>query len=75
MKKLSHIQAKQKKITEMATSRFEKYYLSGGTALSFYLSHRSSEDLDFFPQKYDKKEPDMMRKILLPGIEDSTGWI
>ncbi|MEW5692252.1 MAG: nucleotidyl transferase AbiEii/AbiGii toxin family protein [Candidatus Hydrogenedentota bacterium] len=35
----------------MCTEKFftQKFYLTGGTALSeFYLKHRISEDLDFF---------------------------
>jgi predicted nucleotidyltransferase component of viral defense system len=36
----------------------EKYVLAGGTALSLYLGHRKSEDLDFFTydDSFDKKE-------------------
>ncbi|MEA3305530.1 MAG: nucleotidyl transferase AbiEii/AbiGii toxin family protein [Candidatus Omnitrophota bacterium] len=54
--KISYIKAEQKKITEMLTKKFKKYYLTGGTALSFYFDHRFSEDLDFFTQGYRKEE-------------------
>ncbi len=70
MKKISHIQTQQRKITELVTNKFKKYYLSGGTALSFHFSHRFSEDLDFFSQKYDRKEPDMIMSF----ISEQTGF-
>jgi len=54
--KISYIKAEQKKITEFVTKNFKKYYLTGGTALSFYFSHRFSEDLDFFSQNYKKED-------------------
>ena len=55
--KISYIKGEQKKITGLVTKKFKKYYLSGGTALSFYFYHRFSEDLDFFTQEYEKEGP------------------
>ena len=51
---ISYIKKEQKRITELVTAKFKKYYLTGGTALSFYFNHRFSEDLDFFSQRYKK---------------------
>ncbi len=62
--KISYIQAEQKKITEFVTKNFKKYYLTGGTALSFYFGHRFSEDLDFFSQNYRKEEPDQIMNFI-----------
>lgn len=56
--KISHIKSEQRKITETVIKKFKKYYLTGGTALSFYFNHRFSEDLDFFTQDYREKDPD-----------------
>ena len=56
--KISYIKSEQRNITNMVTEKFKKYYLTGGTALSFYFDHRFSEDLDFFTQKYKKEDPD-----------------
>ncbi|MFH1776605.1 MAG: nucleotidyl transferase AbiEii/AbiGii toxin family protein, partial [Candidatus Omnitrophota bacterium] len=58
--KISYIKAEQKKITEFVTKNFKKYYLTGGTALSFYFNHRFSEDLDFFSQNYKKEDTDQI---------------
>lgn len=55
--KISYIESEQKRVTGIVTNKFKKYYLTGGTALSFYFSHRFSEDLDFFTQKYKKEDP------------------
>jgi len=62
--KISYIKAEQKKITEFVTKNFKKYYLTGGTALSFYFDHRFSEDLDFFSQTYKKEEPDRIMNFI-----------
>ena len=58
--KISYIKGEQKKITEFVTKNFKKYYLTGGTALSFYFNHRFSEDLDFFSQNYKKEDPEQI---------------
>lgn len=55
---ISYIKSKQRKITGIVTKKFREYYLTGGTALSFYFNHRFSEDLDFFTQNYRKEDPD-----------------
>lgn len=60
----------QKKITEMVTEEFDDYYLTGGTALSFYLNHRFSEDLDFFSQKYRNEDPNR----IMDFINKKTGF-
>lgn len=56
--KIFYIKGEQKKIAGLVTRKFKKYYLTGGTALSFYFEHRFSEDLDFFTQDYKKEEPE-----------------
>lgn len=53
-----YIKIEQKRITELVTKEFKNYYLTGGTALSFYFNHRFSEDLDFFTREYRKEDPD-----------------
>lgn len=55
--KISYIKDEQKKIAGLVTKRHKQYYLTGGTALSFYFNHRFSEDLDFFTQEYRKEDP------------------
>ena len=62
--KISYIKGEQKKITEFVTKNFKKYYLTGGTALSFYFNHRFSEDLDFFSQNYKKEDPDQIMNLI-----------
>ncbi|KKQ37682.1 MAG: hypothetical protein US54_C0028G0008 [Candidatus Roizmanbacteria bacterium GW2011_GWA2_37_7] len=59
----------------------EKYYLSGGTALTeFYLHHRLSEDLDFFTQQeLDLEElkkfiNHLCQRILIKNIEFQHGF-
>lgn len=54
---ITHIKDIQKRITDIVTTRFKSYYLTGGTALNFYFDHRFSEDLDFFTQRYEKQGP------------------
>lgn len=51
-----YIEAEQKRITDLVTKKFKNYYLTGGTALSFYFGHRFSEDLDFFTQEYKRED-------------------
>jgi len=55
--KISYIKNEQRKITGLVTKKFKRYYLTGGTTLSFYFAHRFSEDLDFFTQEYKKEDP------------------
>ena len=62
--KISYIKGEQKKITEFVTKNFKKYYLTGGTALSFYFNHRFSEDLDFFSQNYKKEDPEQIMSLI-----------
>ncbi|MFH0924592.1 MAG: nucleotidyl transferase AbiEii/AbiGii toxin family protein [bacterium] len=69
--KISYIKNEQKKITSLVTKRFKDYYLTGGTALSFYFNHRFSEDLDFFTQGYRRDEPD----IIMEFVAKETGFI
>jgi len=68
--KISYIKGEQKKITEFVTKSFKKYYLTGGTALSFYFNHRFSEDLDFFTQKYKKEDPERVMNF----VSKETGF-
>lgn len=68
--RISYIKSEQKRITKLVTKRFKRYYLTGGTALSFYFNHRFSEDLDFFTQKYKKQEPGQ----ILSFIAKETGF-
>ena len=62
--KISYIKGEQKRITRMVTGEFKNYYLTGGTALSFYFNHRFSEDLDFFTQRYTKNDPDRIMRFV-----------
>jgi len=61
-------QNEQKRITALVTNRFKQFYLTGGTALSFYFKHRFSDDLDFFTQKYKSQEPDQVIKFISQKI-------
>lgn len=63
-KKISYIKGEQKRIAGIVTKKFKRYYLTGGTALSFYFNHRFSEDLDFFSQSYNKKDPDKIMNFI-----------
>ncbi len=67
---IPYIRAEQKKITALVTKKFKRYYLSGGTALSFYFNHRFSEDLDFFTQTYVKDDPE----AIMDFISKTTGF-
>lgn len=69
-KKNSYIEDVQKRITKLVTKKFKNYYLTGGTALAFYFSHRFSEDLDFFTQGYKKEGPDRVMCF----VSKSTGF-
>ena len=62
--KISYIKSEQERITGFVTKNFKKYYLTGGTALSFYFNHRFSEDLDFFSQGYVKEDPDKIMNLI-----------
>jgi len=62
--KASYIKDEQRKIAKVVTKKFKKYYLTGGTALSFYFEHRFSEDLDFFTQEYRKQDPDRIMNFI-----------
>lgn len=68
--KISYIKGEQRKITRIVTKKFKKYYLTGGTALSFYFRHRFSEDLDFFTQEYRKEDPDRIMNF----VSQKTGF-
>src|SRR3989338_1110499 len=68
--KISYIKDVQRKIARIVTNKFKKYYLSGGTALSFYFGHRFSEDLDFFTQEYEKEGPDRIMSF----VSKETGF-
>ncbi len=59
-----YIQKEQKKIAGLVTKKFRPYYLSGGTALAIYFGHRFSEDLDFFSQKYNQKDPNKIMRFV-----------
>jgi len=65
-----YIENEQKRITGLVTKKFKNYYLTGGTALSFYFGHRFSEDLDFFTQEYRKKEPERVMNF----VSKETGF-
>ena len=44
-------------ILEKLSNRVDKFYLAGGTALSwFYFHHRESYDLDFFSKEFSRQE-------------------
>ncbi len=62
--KISYIKSEQRKIARLITGKFKKYYLTGGTALSFYFDHRFSQDLDFFTQEYRKEDPDRIMSFV-----------
>ena len=62
--KTAYIKGEQKRIARIVTGEFKNYYLTGGTALSFYFNHRFSEDLDFFTQRYKKKDPDRIMEFV-----------
>ena len=62
--KTSYIKNEQKRIVRVVTRKFKKYYLTGGTALSFYFDHRFSEDLDFFSQTYKRKDPGHIMNLI-----------
>ena len=62
--KISYIKSEQRKIARLITKKFRKYYLTGGTALSFYFDHRFSQDLDFFTQDYRKEDPDRIMNFV-----------
>lgn len=68
--KIFYIRSEQKRIAKMVTKKFKKYYLTGGTALSFYFGHKFSEDLDFFTQGYKKEESDRIMKF----VSKETGF-
>jgi len=63
----SYIEGEQRRIKEMVTKKFKNYYLTGGTALSFYFNHRFSEDLDFFTQEYKREDPDQIMRFISKG--------
>jgi len=65
--KISYIKSEQRKIARLITKKFRKYYLTGGTALSFYFDHRFSQDLDFFTQDYRKEDPDLIMSFVSKG--------
>lgn len=62
--KNSYIESEQKRIAGLVTKKFKNYYLTGGTALSFYFGHRFSEDLDFFTQAYKKDVPEKIMNFI-----------
>ncbi|MCF7893389.1 MAG: nucleotidyl transferase AbiEii/AbiGii toxin family protein, partial [Candidatus Omnitrophica bacterium] len=68
MNNIKYIKKWQKKITYLVTKEFPDYYLTGGTALSFYYNHRFSEDLDFFSQTYKKKDPNKIMDFIKEKI-------
>lgn len=68
--KISYIKDEQKKIAGLVTKKFKQYYLTGGTALSFYFNHRFSEDLDFFTQQYRKEDP----QAIMNFVSKETGF-
>jgi len=68
--KMSYLETEQKKIAQLVTKRFKNFYLTGGTALSFYFRHRASEDLDFFTQRYRREDPDKVMKF----VSEKTGF-
>lgn len=68
--KIFYIKGEQRKLYRLVTKKFKKYYLTGGTALSFYFDHRFSEDLDFFTQEYKKEEPDQIMSF----VSKETGF-
>ncbi len=67
---ITQIKKEQKRIVSLVTKKFRKYYLTGGTALSFYFDHRFSEDLDFFSQGYQKEETAKIMEF----ISERTGF-
>lgn len=83
-KRQEYIQREQRKIADIVTEKFKDYYLTGGTALAFYFSHRFSEDLDFFTQKYKEVYPDKIMshvsgrtsfKFILESEQNKVGLV
>ena len=70
MKDIPYLVSEQKRITKLVIENFKKYYLTGGTALSFYLGHRFSEDLDFFTHDYKREDP----KKIMEFIKQKTSF-
>lgn len=68
--KILYIKSEQRTIAGLVTKEFKRYYLTGGTALSFYFDHRFSEDLDFFTQAYNKEDPDQIMNF----VSQETGF-
>jgi|GEM_PF-2376637 len=50
-------------INNVSPDFLNRFYLSGGTALSLQIGHRKSEDLDFFSQK--SFDPQLLQQELL----------
>ncbi len=67
---IAYIKKQQRRISKTVTENFKTYYLTGGTALSFYFNHRFSEDLDFFSQKHKQKNPERIMKF----VSKKTGF-
>jgi len=59
------------KFQDSKPSFLQKFYLSGGTALSLQLGHRESEDLDFFTQENFRPEA-LQETLLTYGILKQT---
>lgn len=60
--------SRQKLFYKLSFSKKMGLYLAGGTALAFYLNHRTSVDFDFYTQKHFKKEE--FSKILKKNLPD-----
>ena len=54
---MEKIEKFMEQILEQLSNKVDKFYLAGGTALSwFYFHHRKSYDLDFFTQEFSSDE-------------------
>ena len=54
---MEKIEQCMEQILEKLSNKVDKFYLAGGTALSwFYFHHRKSYDLDFFTQEFSREE-------------------
>ncbi|MBU4305231.1 MAG: nucleotidyl transferase AbiEii/AbiGii toxin family protein [Candidatus Omnitrophica bacterium] len=59
---MKKIEQCMEQILEKLTNKVDKFYLAGGTALSwFYFHHRESYDLDFFTKEFSQEE---IRKVI-----------
>jgi len=65
MKAMNYLERAQDKILAILAGKIDDFYLAGGTALAkFYFHHRTSEDLDFFTQKFNYQRIQEVKNFL-----------